>query len=376
MILACPSTESLASRWQSASVSRLTCNTMYVTQQSLASLAASAGVVDALPPPSFGIGSVVDPLRPPPTTANPSLVTDRRDSVVIVAQRQAQYALTKAEYSDNVLKMIDSFCRRPRMHMTFQYTTRSLFLLALYPLDVCAAPQSEPYKLYPSTIVIIPPMHSIRMLDSEVIIPLHRFTGRNFSKFESFFLHARNIHVVPYAEIAQDNPGIAAMRDAIEKTVVASMEPPLQLKSLYDVILEEVNEQSPHPGIRLKPPYGRVLAKGKGKGGAAGAKDGGAGTVGKAADSQRGRGGEDELVPARGVRGKGELGTRRRPTKINRSTTLKGETRSAGGSEDEENHTEDEAGVHYKAAEVGRQRLEEGAGCSLGRAPAAGTGAE
>jgi hypothetical protein len=96
-------------------------------------------------------------------------------------------------------------------------------------------------------------VHSIRLLYSEVITPLHCSAGRNFTKFQSFFLHDRNIHVVPYAGIAQDNPGIAAMRDAIEKTIVASMEPPLQLKSLHDTILEEVKEQSRPLRIRLMP---------------------------------------------------------------------------------------------------------------------------
>jgi hypothetical protein len=85
------------------------------------------------------------------------------------------------------------------------------------------APPSNLNKLYPSTTVMQTQLSSIRSLISEVLALLHCSTGRNFPKFDSFFLPDQNIPVLPYAEIAQDDPAIAAMQQAIEKTVIASM---------------------------------------------------------------------------------------------------------------------------------------------------------
>ncbi|GHU25024.1 hypothetical protein FACS189472_18140 [Alphaproteobacteria bacterium] len=91
--------------------------------------------------------------------------------------------------------------------------------------------------------MVIPPVESVALMASYTLITAQVRAGNNLPKLESFLMTEENLPALPVAGIAPQNPYIAELLDKIKDTVQVSMEPPLQLKTLYEAIHMEVVER-------------------------------------------------------------------------------------------------------------------------------------
>ncbi|KAK2956118.1 putative Dynein axonemal heavy chain 5 [Blattamonas nauphoetae] len=217
---------------------------------------------------------------PPPGPIEPKMEESDSTDPVDEAIRQVSFVGKKAAFTDNLLQKVDPFYWSERTFIPFPCPAPPLILVALHLVEDGATFPDEPDHLHLSTLTfntpranetgtvghhveVVPAVEYVGMLASYTLCQMQVDAGNNIPKLESSFAAELSLPVLPTVPIARLNESFKVVRKEISDTVDLAMRPPLQVKSLYDALQEEVIDCMRHPQIKLKEHYMTTVEKRK-----------------------------------------------------------------------------------------------------------------